>query len=365
MSSLDDLLDRIRQRVEDRAAGSAGVPATTPDSGDSAGNGDSAGEMAAALARMAEAGRFDARRIPTSSRSRAGTTLHKLVARAAARQASGILQQVQTFADATRGAVELLAGRVEAYGFHTHPLLAAQVDAALDRLADAEPYGPSALRELITRVDSLEAALSPTGAPLRPWWAPDRWVDETQGTRTEVVARRALLVGELRAPVLDVACGRGELLEALRDAAIDATGAEADPRLLIRATSSGLRAVRQSPLVALGRAAEGAYGSIAALGVVERLGTQGSADLVGLAADKLTPGGRLLIESADPDGGRVWADPETRRPQEPAWLTWMCREAGFTEVRVTRSAQSPAGANPGAYVVVASLPGGETTPGLD
>ena len=351
MTSLDELLVRIRQRAEERQGARGDPGAAGADSGRAV---PTAAEVNTALSRLGHASRFDPRAIATSSRFRAGSAIHRVVAAAVARQTAGVLAQVQDFADSCRSALEVLAARVEAAGPHAHPLLAAQVDAALDRLADAEPYGPGAVRDLRARVDALEAALSPTDVALRPWWDPSRWLDESEGPRPSAVTRRASLVTHLAAPVLDVACGRGELLEALRDAGLAASGAETDPRLLAQATAADLAAVRQSPLVALGRAADGELGSVAALGVIECLGTQGAADLVGLAADKLRPGGLLLVESADTEGGRPWSDPYARRPQDPAWIAWLCRQAGFAEVRVVRAADSPAGARLGCYLVAAA-----------
>ena len=318
---------------------------------------------------MGEACRFDLRPVAISSRSRLGGVAHRLAAAATARQAAGVLAQVQAFAESCREALELLAARAEGAGAHVHPLLAAQVDAALDRLAGAEPYGPALIRDLQARVAAIEAscppaappAAPPADAPVRPWWTTDAWVQHADGPRREAVARRSHLLGHLAAPVLDVACGRGDLLEALRDARMPASGAEADPRLLALATAAGLPAVRQSPLVAVGRASDGELGSVAALGVLETIGSQAAADLIGLSADKLAPGGRLLVESADVDGAKVWADPGTRRPQDPEWIAWLCREAGFSEVAVFRATESPAGARPGSYLVAAATPGPETS----
>jgi SAM-dependent methyltransferase len=353
VSPLDDLLDRIRQRVQLRqsATGGQGVAGgqTVP----------TAEEVTAAIGRLGEAGRFDARPAATSSRSRVGGVAHRLAAVATARQIAHVLAQVQAFADSCREALELLAARAEGAGAHVHPLLAAQVDAAIDRLADAEPYGPAAFGDLQARVAAIEAIVLegsrlPSDAPMRPWWTTDAWADHCDGPRREAVALRSNLLGHLAAPVLDVACGRGDLLEALRDARIPASGAETDPRLLARATAAGLLAVRQSPLMAVGRATDGELGSVAALGVIETMGSQGAADLVGLSADKLRPGGRLLVESVDGDGARVWADPGTRRPQDPEWMAWLCRQAGFSEVAVLRASESPAGARPGSYLVAAA-----------
>jgi O-antigen chain-terminating methyltransferase len=62
-------------------------------------------------------------------------------------------------------------------------------------------------------------------------------------------------------------------------------------------------------------------------------------DLVALAADKVRPGGRVFLETVNPQSLYVFAhafylDPTHVRPVHPAYLAFLFREAGFAAVDI-------------------------------
>ncbi len=370
MDSADELVEAIRRRLEQRQ--------DRPSPPGAPGGPDAPVELQEevvqrALERLAGSARFDPGRISSASRSPAGRLVHRLAGRVVSRQTAGILGQVQDFADACRAALELVARRPDPAGVHSHPLLAAQVDAALDRLVSQQMGWPAPGQTGGRRGGAdrgpdegtgRAASGGPSGGPDRgPSGGLDRGPsgglsgglsELVDGPRQEAVARRAALVGLLPAPVLDVAAGRGDLLDALAQAGVAARGAEADPYLVAQAVAAGLAVVRSGPMVSLGQAGDASVGAVAALGVVERLGSAGAADLVGLAAAKIRPGGRLVIESVDPAGPAVWSDPRTVRPQDPGWLAWVCGQDGFGPIALERQAEGFPGARPGHYLLVAT-----------
>ena len=77
-----------------------------------------------------------------------------------------------------------------------------------------------------------------------------------RGSTADVRERQRPYVDDFRdaAPVLDVGCGRGELLGLLRDAGIDASGIDADADMVAYARGEGL-AVEQADALALPRGA--------------------------------------------------------------------------------------------------------------
>jgi SAM-dependent methyltransferase len=357
VSRLDDVLADIQRRVAQRRAAGDYPPdleqrlaAHTARTG-----GLPAGDLSAvhaALDALAAARRFDAGRIATTSKSRAGAAAHRAVALAVARQTGGILAQVGEFADRVETALRLVVERLEAPAPAT--LLAAQLDTVLDQLArDGQPLDDQgALADLRVRLEVIESETRPF--PSATWWDAVRWVETLDGPFDEVVAVRGALADRMHGPVLDVSCRRGELLWALGERGIEATGADAEARLAAVAAGAGLAVVHGGPMLTLARTEEASLGAVAALGAIGRLGSQGAADLVALAVDRLQAGGHLLIEAPEPGDPAMWADPTAGVPVPSAWIEFACHELRFRTVAVERAADAPAGARPGCYLVTAT-----------
>jgi O-antigen chain-terminating methyltransferase len=147
--------------------------------------------------------------------------------------------------------------------------------------------------------------------------------------------------------VLDIGCGRGELLEllALRD--VEAWGVDTDAALVEAASAGGLDVRHGDGLAALREAGPGALGGLSLIQVIEHLTSQQAVDLVALAADRVRPGGRVVIETVNPQSLYVYAhafylDPTHVRPVHPAWLMFLFQQAGFTEVAVDWRTPPPA-----------------------
>jgi O-antigen chain-terminating methyltransferase len=154
--------------------------------------------------------------------------------------------------------------------------------------------------------------------------------------------------------VLDLACGRGELLELLTAAGVEASGVEPDAELVKAAAERGL-AVEQGDAARSLAATPGSLGGIALLRAVEALAAQDLLDVVGLAAEKLRPGGKVVVLGTNPGSAlaqaRAARDPAWVRPVHPAYLTFLLREAGFPEVAVDWWPPSAGEAAAGEYVV--------------
>jgi hypothetical protein len=373
VSRLDGLLADLQQRVaRRRAAGgyppdlkrrlgpplalSAGSDETAREAGsvETKSPGSLSEETGAALAALSTARRFDAAEISSTSRSRAGEAAHRALNAALARQTTGILAQVATFAERVEAVLRLVASRLDNLE-NQHPpiLLAAQLDAVLDRLTQLEEplEQRAALADLRHRVETLEALGRPADAGA--WWDARQWVETLDGPFADVVALRAALAATLAGPVLDLSCRRGELLWALRDREVAASGADADARLAATAAGAGLTVAHAGPLVTLARADDASLGAVAALNVAGRLGAQGAADLVALAADKLRFGGRLVVEQPDVEHPRAFADPTAGTPIAAEWIRFACAQVRFGTIDVRRARDEPPGVRPGCYLVTA------------
>jgi len=73
--------------------------------------------------------------------------------------------------------------------------------------------------------------------------------------------------------------------------------------------------------------------------VIEHLSPQHVIDFVELAADKLRPGGKVVLETVNPASlytyaHAFWVDPDHVRPVHPRFLEFLFREAGFARIAI-------------------------------
>ena len=141
-------------------------------------------------------------------------------------------------------------------------------------------------------------------------------------------------------PLLDVGCGRGELLEACRNAEVRATGFDTNERSVADLVARGFDASVAAIPQCFASIETGSVGSIAAIHVVEHLPVDALFALFAESARVLRPGGLLMIETPNAEslavtGSEFWRDPTHLAPRHPAALTLLGREYGFAieEVR--------------------------------
>ncbi len=146
-------------------------------------------------------------------------------------------------------------------------------------------------------------------------------------------------------PVLQLACGRGELLDLLADAGEAATGVEPDEGPAREARRRGRDVVHADVLGYLeADPAPGPFRAVVCAGLVERLEPPQALRVLAGARRVLAPGGRLLAATANPASypvvsRRFWNDPRGTRLYDVRLLEYLCTRAGFV---VERSAGNPA-----------------------
>jgi 2-polyprenyl-3-methyl-5-hydroxy-6-metoxy-1,4-benzoquinol methylase len=193
--------------------------------------------------------------------------------------------------------------------------------------------------------------------------------EEFRGSEKEIRERQSsdvALFAKALGPVADLGCGRGEFLEALAAAGLEAIGCDANPVMVARAKEKGL-AVDQADLFGwLAGRPDGSLGGITAYQVVEHLPPVSLFDLVELAVRKLAPGGRLLFETINPESVYAmkwfWMDLTHVRPVPAPALAQLMKASGLRDVTVDfRSpvpgpeALSPAAAADPAFAPIARL----------
>jgi 2-polyprenyl-3-methyl-5-hydroxy-6-metoxy-1,4-benzoquinol methylase len=141
----------------------------------------------------------------------------------------------------------------------------------------------------------------------------------------------ALLEGH--GPVLDVGCGRGELLERLKDAGIEARGVDADAGMAERARAAGLDVAVGDGIAHLESLAPGSLGAITAIHVIEHLSADDLVTLFRLARERLRPGGLLVCETINPHAVHAlktyWVDRTHHAPVFPEVAVVLADVAGF------------------------------------
>ena len=219
-----------------------------------------------------------------------------------------------------------LSARADALVERLHEELSA-LGGLVERLAQGEPLRVAVGRDADAEVPAAVAAAS------------TRFAESFRGQRAEILGRVAeyvpLLVGA--APVLDLGCGRGELLEALRDAGVEARGVDADPAMVAACRRLGLAADVGDALEALRARAVGSLGGVTAIHVFEHLTAAAWMSVVEAAASALRSAGVLLVECPNPESLRVgaglfWADPTHRVPVHPQALAFVVRALGLDVV---------------------------------
>lgn len=145
-----------------------------------------------------------------------------------------------------------------------------------------------------------------------------------------------LLVAE--APVLDVGCGRGELLELLAGAGIAASGVDADASMVARCREKGLEVVEGEGLTYLRALETSSLGALFCAQVVEHLHADELRALLDEAQRVLRPGGVFVAETVNPHAlgafKTFWTDPTHRLPLFPEVLVVLAAGAGFEAAEV-------------------------------
>jgi len=246
--------------------------------------------------------------------------------------------------------VEPLAADQRVYNSSLLKLVDALSERA-DAAAGSNERAQQLLRELEERLTRVErrggsgvAAAPPATVAAQPAAAalPDYFAFESRmrGSVDAIRDRQRRYVDDFReaAPVLDVGCGRGELLQLLREAGVEARGIDADADMVAYARGEGL-AVEQADLVEhLDGLPDRSLGGIFMGQVVEHLPPGVLVRALELAAAKLRGGGLLVAETINPVSPlalrHYFADLTHAQPLVPETLQLLARQSGFTATEI-------------------------------
>ncbi|RFU21762.1 class I SAM-dependent methyltransferase [Geodermatophilus marinus] len=139
-------------------------------------------------------------------------------------------------------------------------------------------------------------------------------------------------------PVVDIGCGRGELLELLAREGVEVVGVEPDPGMADEARARGLEVHQVLAHEYFATVPDDSLGAVISTHVVEHLPLDVLVDFLETSARKLRPGGVFIAETPNPAtlvvlGSHFIMDPTHEWPLHPDLLRFLSESAGFREVR--------------------------------
>lgn len=165
--------------------------------------------------------------------------------------------------------------------------------------------------------------------------------DRFRGSEDEIRKRLADYVPYFKgaSDVLDVGCGRGELLDLLKQAGVSARGLDLNPEMVEVCRARGLDASAGDALGYLNGVADESLGGMVAIQVVEHLEPAYLQRFLQTAFYKLRPGATLVVETINPACWVAFFESYIRdlthvRPIHPDTLQYLLHASGFSRVDV-------------------------------
>ena len=166
-----------------------------------------------------------------------------------------------------------------------------------------------------------------------------------RGSREDIKGRvavylpriRAANAGSEQAPLLDIGCGRGELLEVLRSEGLKARGVDMNRDAVEQCRALKLDVTRADAFEALSAIPDGSLGALTAIHVVEHIPFAGLLRLIDEAVRVLRPGGLVIFETPNPRNVLVgsctfYCDPTHRSPLPPETLHYLMEARGLVRL---------------------------------
>jgi SAM-dependent methyltransferase len=244
------------------------------------------------------------------------------------------LQTTSARGDDVAGRLEVMAAEME----HNRQGLSRAISALSSRLPDAAPLDGSDAFTLDRfdaglggQVVGFRGAAADAGAEVYV-----AFEDFFRGSE-ELIRERQLAYMPLlsdHGPVLDIGCGRGEMLELLRDRGIEAAGVDLDPAMVEHCRDKGLERVQVADAVDYLEATEaGSLGAVFAAQVIEHLPYPSLLRFLRASRRALAPSGLLVAETVNPHAPQAlkhfWIDPTHQHPLFPEVMVALCRLTGF------------------------------------
>jgi 2-polyprenyl-3-methyl-5-hydroxy-6-metoxy-1,4-benzoquinol methylase len=199
---------------------------------------------------------------------------------------------------------------------------------------------------LVRQKASLGRAVEQVAQSAPPAFANVDWLkfaEKFRGSEDDIRARQRMYAARFRerAPVLDLGCGRGEMLQVFRDASIAARGIDSNDDSIALCQANGLDAEKADLFAYLSALPDASLGGVICCQVAEHLPQARLPEMIRLVHAKLRAGGLLAIETPNPECLAIFAthfyiDPTHRHPIPPALASFYLEEAGFGLIEIER-----------------------------
>jgi O-antigen chain-terminating methyltransferase len=211
--------------------------------------------------------------------------------------------------------------------------------------AEYESVIHSELRLLRQRA-SLGRAVEQAAQSAPPEFASVDWLkfaEKFRGSEDDIRARQRNYASRFgkHAPVLDIGCGRGEMLQVFREAGIAARGIDSNDDSIALCQANGLDVEKADLFAYLNDLRDASLGGVICCQVVEHLPPARLPEMIRLVHAKLRAGGLVAIETPNPQCLAIFAthfylDPTHRHPIPPALASFYLEEAGFGLLEIER-----------------------------
>lgn len=165
-----------------------------------------------------------------------------------------------------------------------------------------------------------------------------------RGTREHVQSMQRDYLDDVRgipagSRVLDIGCGRGEWLELLSQAGVEAYGVDMNTEFVRSNRERGLDVREEDALAHLRSLAPGTLGAVTAFHVIEHIPFETLVELVDLCLRALRPGGLVIFETPNPTNLVVASasfrlDPTHDKPLHPDLLEFLVTARGFVHAEI-------------------------------
>lgn len=170
--------------------------------------------------------------------------------------------------------------------------------------------------------------------------------DRFRGSREEVKNSQTFYLPSLQSapnedrPVVDLGCGRGEWLELMREAGVDAIGVETNRVMIDLCRERGLEVIEQDALSYLRGLPDESLRAVTGFHIIEHLPPETLMLLLDQIMRTLRAGGFVAFETPNPDnlfvsGNYFYFDPSHHHPLPSKLVKLFLESSGFQDVAVT------------------------------
>lgn len=169
-----------------------------------------------------------------------------------------------------------------------------------------------------------------------------RFENTFRGTEDEIKKRQEVYVPYFKKlkvdfkkyPVLDIGCGRGEMLDVLHDQKINAIGLDLNESMVARCNERGFKAVQADAFEYLANLKPGSLGAVTGFHIAEHIPFGQLLKLFEACNRALVPGGMVIFETPNPENIDVgsytfYYDPSHLHPLAPPVLSFALETRGF------------------------------------